>query len=197
MSGLLKRRRPGPILGGFQVPSRPARMLEDGLVEQFERRPVTMNSRLPRCRVFDDMRFVITRLAREGCRARCGVRGSTLSESDVARLVESSARIPSAAGGKKGTYPCHETGAPQPKRRYSYFRRRSTVRPHLMRCGRGAASYLSFTASRQQPTLPPKIDLHHQLKPTCHLYPSLRRRHPRTISKTVTLLRFPSSHSWH
>lgn len=38
--------------------------------------------------------------------------------------------------------------------------------PHLMRCGRGAASYLSFTASQQQPTLSPKIDLLFQLNPT-------------------------------
>lgn len=45
------------------------------------------------------------------------VRGWTLDGSEVVRLVESSAGIPSAARGKKGTYPCHETGAPQPKTR--------------------------------------------------------------------------------
>lgn len=74
-------------------------------------------------------------------------RGSTLGKTDVVRLVESSA-VPQCRGREKGTYPCHETGAFKPERRYSYFRRRSTT--HLMRCGRGAASYLSFTAS--QPT---------------------------------------------
>lgn len=68
------------------------------------------------------------------------VRGSTLGGPGVVQLVESSllgSPVPRAR--EEGTYPCPETGAPKPERRYSYFRRRSI---HLMRCGRGAASYL-------------------------------------------------------
>lgn len=70
------------------------------------------------------------------------------------------------------------------------------MRPHLMHCGRGAASYPSFTASQQQPTLSPKIDLHHQRKPNCHLQPFPNRRsrvlYQTTASLTILNLLHPA-----